>query len=89
MDRRVRGRAGWTGTLVFAGGVGENAPIVRSRICAGLGYLGIELEEKRNAANQEVISAVVGRVAVRVIRTDEELTIARSVCRVLGLGASA
>ncbi len=74
-------------TLVFAGGIGENAPIVRSRICAGLGFLGIELEEKRNAANEDVISAAAGRVAVRVIRTDEELTIARSVCRVLGLGA--
>ncbi len=76
-------------TLVFAGGVGENAPIVRSRICAGLGFLGIELEEKHNAANEGVISAAAGRVAVRVIPTDEELTIARSVCRVLDLGASA
>ncbi len=75
-------------TLVFAGGIGENAPIVRSRICAGLGFLGIELGEKRNAANEGVISAAASRVAVRVIRTDEELTIARSVCRVLGLGAS-
>ena len=44
-------------TLVFAGGIGENAPIVRTRICDGLGFLGIELEEKRNAANEGVISA--------------------------------
>ncbi len=72
-------------TLVFAGGVGENAPIVRSRVCAGLGFLGIELEEGRNGANEGVISAAAGRVAVRVIRTDEEQTIARAVCRVLGL----
>lgn len=76
-------------TLVFAGGIGENAPVVRARICAGLDFLGIELDEKRNAANEGVISAAAGRVVVRVIRTDEELTIARSVCRVLGLGASA
>lgn len=76
-------------TVVFAGGIGENAPIVRARICAGLGFLGIELEEKRNAANEGVISAAAGRVAVRVIRTDEELTIARSVCRVLGLEVNA
>ncbi len=75
-------------TLVFAGGIGENEPIVRSRICAGLGFLGIELDEKHNAANEDVISAVAGRVAVRVMRTNEELTIARSVCRVLDLGAS-
>jgi acetate kinase len=75
-------------TLVFAGGIGENAPIIRARICDGLGFLGIELEKKRNVANADVISANASGVAVRVIRTDEELTIARSVCRVLGLGAS-
>jgi len=75
-------------TLVFAGGIGENAPTVRARICDGLGFLGIELEEKLNAANEGVISAPVGRVAVRVIRTDEEQMIARSVCRVLGLGVA-
>ncbi len=74
-------------TLVFAGGIGENAPVVRTRICDGLGFLGIELEEKRNAANAGVISAAAGRVAVRVIHTDEELMIARTVCRVLGLGS--
>ncbi|MGP8210631.1 MAG: acetate/propionate family kinase [Syntrophobacteraceae bacterium] len=74
-------------TLVFAGGIGENAPAVRARICDGLGFLGIELDEKRNGANEGVISAAAGRVAVRVIRTDEELTIARTVCRVLDLGS--
>jgi len=73
-------------TLVFAGGIGENAPMVRARICDGLGFLGIELEEQRNLANKGVISANAARVAVRVIRTDEELMIARSVCSVLGLG---
>ena len=73
-------------TLVFAGGIGENAPTVRARICDGLGFLGVELEEKRNAANEAVISVVAGRVAVRVIHTDEELMIAKMVCRVLGLG---
>ncbi len=73
-------------TLVFAGGIGERAPTIRARICDGLGFLGIELEEKRNAANEGVISAAAGRVAVRVIHTDEELMIAMTVCRVLGLG---
>jgi acetate kinase len=75
-------------TLVFAGGIGENAPKVRTRICDGLGFLGIELEEKRNAANEGVISATASRVTVRVIRTDEEHMIAKTVCRVLGLGGS-
>ena len=73
-------------TLVFAGGIGENAPAVRARICDGLGFLGIELDEKRNAATEGVISAAASRVAVRVIRTDEELMIAKTVCSVLGLG---
>ena len=75
-------------TLVFAGGIGENASIVRARICEGLGFLGIELEEKRNAANEGVISAADSRITVRVMHTDEEIMIARSVCRVLGLGMS-
>jgi acetate kinase len=66
---------------VFAGGIGEKAPVVRARICDGLEFLGIELEEKRNAANERVISPSTGRVAVRVIRTNEELMIARSVLR--------
>jgi acetate kinase len=72
-------------TLVFAGGIGENAPRVRTRICDGLGFLGIELDEERNALNEAVISAATGRVAVRVIHTDEAQMIARSVCKVLGL----
>jgi acetate kinase len=73
-------------TLVFAGGIGENAPVVRARICEGLEFFGIELEEKQNAANAGVISAAANRVSVRVMRTDEELMIAKTVCRVLGLG---
>jgi acetate kinase len=72
-------------TLVFAGGIGEKAPVVRARICEGLEFLGIELEEKRNATNEGVISAAASRVCVRVIRTDEEWMIAKTVCRVLGL----
>jgi acetate kinase len=74
-------------TLVFAGGIGENAPLVRGRICDDLGFLGVELNEERNTKNASLISTDGGGVAVRVIRTDEELTIARSVIRVLGFGA--
>jgi acetate kinase len=70
-------------TLVFAGGIGENAPVVRARICERLNFLGIDLNQSRNAENAAVISAEGGRVVVRVIRTDEELMIARSVCRIL------
>jgi acetate kinase len=76
---------GGVDTLVFAGGIGENAPIIRTRICDGLGFLGIELNERRNAKNAKLISPDAGRVAVRVMHTDEEWMIARTVCRVLGL----
>ena len=74
-------------TLVFAGGIGENLPVVRARICESLGFLGLELEESRNARNAALISTDTGRVSIRVIRTDEELMIARAVCRILGLDA--
>jgi acetate kinase len=70
-------------TLVFAGGIGENAPVVRARICEGLGFLGIDLDERRNAEAAGVISREAGRVTVRVIRTDEDRMIARSVDRIL------
>jgi acetate kinase len=72
-------------TLVFAGGIGENASEIRARICGGLSFLGIRLDLARNAANHAVISCEGGPVAVRVIRTDEESIIAQSVCRVLGI----
>jgi acetate kinase len=72
-------------TLVFAGGIGENAPTIRARICDGLGFLGLGLDEGRNAASEGVISSAVGRVVVRVIRTDEERVIAEAVCGVLNL----
>lgn len=71
--------------LVFSGGIGEKAPVVRGRICDGLAFLGVEIEEEPNAVNAEVISAPSGRVTVRVMHTDEEQVIAETVCRVLGL----
>ena len=76
-------------TLVFAGGIGENAPVVRARICEGLEFLGLELDSPRNHANEEVVSSATSRVVIRVIRTDEEWVIARCVCSILGLGADA
>ncbi len=70
-------------TLVFSGGIGENAPEVRSRICNGLQYLGIEIDEKRNAGNNDIISTHKSHVTVRVIKTNEELMIAKSVYKIL------
>jgi acetate kinase len=77
---------GGVDTLVFAGGIGENAPIIRKRICDGLGFLGIELDPRRNAGNGPLISRRSAGAAVRIIRTNEELMIARTVSRVLDLG---
>jgi acetate kinase len=70
-------------TLVFAGGIGENAPLVRERICKGLDFLGIKLNHARNKKNTAMISTNTSRVTVRIIRTDEELMIARSVGRII------
>jgi acetate kinase len=69
--------------LVFSGGIGENSPEVRTRVCAELGFLGVSLHHSRNGANEALIST--GDVTVRVIRTNEELMIARHVCKLLEL----
>jgi acetate kinase len=69
--------------VVFAGGIGENAPVIRERICDGLGFLGISLDLAQNFAGANVISARGSRVVVRVVRTDEEAMIARGVVAVM------
>jgi acetate kinase len=65
--------------LVFTGGIGEKASMIRSRICTGLEYLGIGLDQRANARNELLISAAGTRVRVYVIPTNEELMIARAV----------
>ncbi len=72
-------------TLVFAGGIGEKSPVIRSRICKGLEFLGIELEERQNMANAPVISTKNGSTVVRVMHTDEEFMIAKIVKQTLNL----
>jgi acetate kinase len=74
-------------TLVFAAGIGEHAPLVRKRICDGLGFLGIELDPARNTRNAARISSDASRVTVRVIHTDEDLMIATLAVRLLHLGS--
>ncbi len=69
--------SGGLDTLVFAGGIGEHAAPVRWRICEGLTFLGIQLDQDRNAIHAPVISREDGAVTVRVVRTDENLMIAR------------
>ena len=65
-------------TLVFAGGVGENSPAIRERICARLEFLGVHIDGRRNAGNEALISPDGAPVSVRIIRTDEELIVARA-----------
>jgi acetate kinase len=66
--------------LIFTGGIGENSAIIRERICHRLDFIGIDLDKQKNTNNESIIST--GRVPVRVIRTNEDLMIARLVCSV-------
>ncbi len=70
-------------TLVFSGGIGENAGTLRARICAGLGFLGITLDDSANAKNAAIISSKSSQITVRVLHTDEEAYIAQAVMNVL------
>jgi acetate kinase len=70
-------------TLVFTGGIGENAAVVRDRICGGLDFLGIRIDERRNLENEPVVSQEDGPVVVRVMKTNEELMIARHTHRLI------
>ena len=83
------GALGGLDTLVFAGGIGENSPDIRARICTDLAFLGIGLNAPRNARNADVISNDAdSAVRVRVIRTDEESVIAQLTAQVLGAGTT-
>jgi acetate kinase len=70
--------------MVFCGGIGENATTIRARVLHGLEWLGIECDDRANAAGETVISTHRSRVEVFVIRTDEEQMIARHALAVLG-----
>ena len=69
--------------LVFTGGMGANAAEIRTRVCAGMQYLGIEIDEERNRQEESTISAPGSDVTIEVIPTDEELMIARHTYRLV------
>ena len=73
-------------TFVFTAGVGTNAPEIRQRICHGLDFMGIRIDAARNESNAAVISPDDSPVTVRVMKTDEELMIARHTHRLLNEG---
>ena len=70
-------------TLIFTGGIGEHAAPVRSRVCDGLDFIGIEIDPDRNAARESIISPDGAATTVRVMQTDEELTVARHTVRLI------
>ena len=76
---RLTGALGGLSRVVFTGGIGENSAEIRGRICAGLGYLGIDLDSAANKAGRIVISKPRARVTVEARATDEEKMIARHV----------
>lgn len=69
-------------TVVFTGGIGENAALIRSRICGGLEYLGIELNEKKNNKNERLISGNKSKVKLYVIPTNEESIIVKETMKI-------
>lgn len=73
---------GGLNTLVFTGGMGENAPKIRARICEGLEFLGVNIDGTRNLQGERLISVEGSGVGVHVIHTDEAVTIARETARV-------
>ncbi len=74
---------GGLNTLVFTGGIGENAPKIRARVCDELSFLGITLDSERNESGARLISAEGSLVGVHVIHTDEAVTIAREISNVM------
>jgi len=91
-QREVGGLAAALGgidALVFCGGIGENSRLIRARICERLGWMGIEIDHARNAANDNVISSDLARTTVLVIPTNEELVIARAARAAVGLREAA
>ena len=72
--------------VVFTAGVGENSVTIRAAACEGLEFMGIELDNARNAvrSKEAVISTDAAKVKVLVVPTDEELVIARDTKRLIG-----
>jgi acetate kinase len=68
---------GGVDALVFTGGIGENAGSIRARICSGIKWLGVEIDESANNRKEKRISNENSTVTVWVLPTDEELIIAR------------
>ena len=76
---------GGTDAIVFTGGIGENTPAYRAAVCEKLGFMGVKIDEEKNALRGEEmkISTADSSVEVWVIPTNEELVIARDTLEIL------
>ena len=79
---------GGVDAVAFAGGIGEKGERIRWKICAGLGFLGIELdeEENRSGSAERIISSETSRVKVLIVKMDEEIIVARETARIISEG---
>ena len=71
-------------SLIFAGGIGENEPLIRAKICDGLDYLGITIDEHRNSNHEFLISGEQSGVGVHVMHSNEAKVIAADTNQVMG-----
>jgi acetate kinase len=82
----LAGVLGGLDALVFTAGIGEHSPVIRRRVCEACAWLGIDLDQAANSANEPRISRATSAVSVWMIPTNEELMIARHTGRLLSLG---
>jgi acetate kinase len=77
--------------IVFTAGIGENSPVIRERVCRELGFLGVELDEAKNASERGRavdLATASSRVRVLLIPTNEERMIARETMRIIAGSAA-
>ncbi|HLP79499.1 MAG TPA: acetate/propionate family kinase [Acidobacteriota bacterium] len=72
---------GGCNTLIFTAGIGENAPMIRQKICENLSLLGVKIDPKKNAKNAPIISTKSSKVRVIIVKADEELAMAKIALR--------
>ncbi len=77
--------------IVFTAGIGENSPVIRERVCRDLGFLGVDLDDGKNATERGRavdLATESSRVRVMLIPTNEERMIARETIRVIAASAT-
>jgi acetate kinase len=70
--------------LIFTGGIGENSSFIRKKVCHGLKFLAMDIEDEKNESGKAIISSEKSSIIVRIVKTNEELMIARHAYNLLG-----